>query len=206
MRFVERTKSINLTTSYKSGMGAGRFHQVIDMDRVGKDRIVNMIETGLSTIIRVVRWRIFDGFDRHDVTGLGLVVEMQLDSASLKLLQHIFDARLDGRMVRAVASDELLDDGPKCRWRQSGVWDTHRISLRDQLRIRAPSYRIGSAKTRLTNDCGVTAAARSRKNALFRSRWNAFLPRRPPIPRVPATFMGVYNRGWLQAVSKSLED
>jgi hypothetical protein len=33
----------------------------------------------------IVRWRIVTIFDRHDVAGFGLVIEMQLDPASLKL-------------------------------------------------------------------------------------------------------------------------
>jgi len=91
--------------------------------------LLNTVETGLSTSIHIVRWRIFTVFDRHDVAGFGLVIEMQLDPTCLKLPQHILDSPLDGRIVCAVASDEFLDDGSERRWRQIRVWDTHRISL-----------------------------------------------------------------------------
>jgi hypothetical protein len=33
----------------------------------------------------IVRWRIVTIVDRHDIAGVGLVIEMQLDPASLKL-------------------------------------------------------------------------------------------------------------------------
>ena len=64
-----------------------------------------------------------------DVAGFGLAIEMQLDPTSLKLLQHILDASFDGRIVRAIPSDEFLDNGAERRWRQLRVWDTHPISL-----------------------------------------------------------------------------
>ena len=57
------------------------------------------------------RRRIVPVFDVHDVTGLGLVVEVQLDPARLKLSQHTFHALRDGGMVGAIAGDELLDYG-----------------------------------------------------------------------------------------------
>ncbi len=50
-----------------------------------KDPLLNTVETSLSTSIHIVRWRIFTVFDRHDVAGFGLVIEMQLDPTSLKL-------------------------------------------------------------------------------------------------------------------------
>ncbi len=45
------------------------------------------VQYGLSASpsIPIVRWRIFTAFDRHDVAGFGLVIEMQLDPTSLKL-------------------------------------------------------------------------------------------------------------------------
>jgi len=49
--------------------------------------------------------------------GFGLVIEMQLDPTSLKLPQHILDSPLDRRIVRAVASDEFLDNSLERRWR-----------------------------------------------------------------------------------------
>ena len=58
---------------------------------------------------------------------------MQLDTTSLKLPQHNLDSPLDGRMVRAVASDKLLDNGAERRWRQSRMGDAHRISLQHKL-------------------------------------------------------------------------
>ena len=76
------------------------------------------LPTGLLTSpsIHIVRGRISTVFDRHDVAGFGLVIEMQLDPTSLKLPQHILDSSLDGRIVRAVARDEFLDDGTERRW------------------------------------------------------------------------------------------
>lgn len=43
----------------------------------------------------VVRWRSLAGFDSHDIARFGLVIEMQLDMASLQLQQHALDAALD---------------------------------------------------------------------------------------------------------------
>ena len=72
-----------------------------------------MTDTGrLSTADRIVPSRITAAFNRHDVTGFGLVVEMQLGLTSLKLPQHTLDSPLDRRIVRAVASNEFLDYGP----------------------------------------------------------------------------------------------
>ena len=68
------------------------------------------------------------GFNTHDVTGLGLIIEMQLETTSLKLPQNTLDTPLDGRMIGANASDEFLNDGPKRCWRKCAVWDAHRIS------------------------------------------------------------------------------
>ena len=70
----------------------------------------------------------FTAFERHDVTGFGMAIEMHLDQTSIKLPQHILDSPLDARIVSAVTSDEFLDNGPKRCWRQFCVWDTHRIS------------------------------------------------------------------------------
>jgi hypothetical protein len=50
-------------------------------------------------------------FDCHDVAGLGLVIEMQLGATTLKFPKHTFDALLNYRMVRAVPSDQFLNDG-----------------------------------------------------------------------------------------------
>ena len=50
-------------------------------------------------------------FHRHNLAGLGLGIEMQLDPASVELTQDRLDSPLDRRMVRAVAGDELVDDG-----------------------------------------------------------------------------------------------
>ena len=54
---------------------------------------------------------------RQDVAGFGRAVEMQLDTAGVELTHHLLDALLDRRMVRAVASDEFLDNGPQRRGR-----------------------------------------------------------------------------------------
>ena len=83
---------------------------------------------GRMSSIHTVGSRIIPVVNRHNVAGLRGVIKMQLDSADLKLPQHILDSTLDGRIVRAVASDEFLDDGMERSWRQFRVWDTHRIS------------------------------------------------------------------------------
>ena len=49
----------------------------------------------LDYVVRV-RSRFTTGLCRHDVTGLGLVIEIQLDPTSVKLPQHAFDTPLDG--------------------------------------------------------------------------------------------------------------
>jgi hypothetical protein len=38
---------------------------------------------------------------------------MQLDTASVELTQHRLDALFDQRMIRAVAGNEFLDNGPQ---------------------------------------------------------------------------------------------
>lgn len=52
---------------------------------------------------------------RHDVAGPGFAVEIQFDTASVELIQHRLDPPLDQRMVRAVAGDKFLDNGPQRR-------------------------------------------------------------------------------------------
>lgn len=69
--------------------------------------------------------RIITVFDRHDVAGFSLVIEVQPDQTSIKLPQDTLDSPLDGGIVCAVATDEFLDDGPERRWLQFLVWDTH---------------------------------------------------------------------------------
>ncbi len=54
---------------------------------------------------------------------------MQFDSASPKLTQHDFDPPLDRRVVRAVAGDEFLDNGPKRCERQLCVGDAHDVNI-----------------------------------------------------------------------------
>ena len=49
----------------------------------------------------------------HDVAGLGFIIEMHLDSTGFEMAQHRLDPPLDRRMVRAVAGDEFLDNGPQ---------------------------------------------------------------------------------------------
>lgn len=79
--------------------------------------------------MRVTCWRLFRVFDCHDLAGFGLVIEMQLDATSFKLPQHILNAPLDGRMVRAITGDKFLDYGSQRRRRKFSVWDTHRSTL-----------------------------------------------------------------------------
>ena len=68
--------------------------------------------------------------DWQDIAGPGFAIEMQLELASFELSQHLYDATLDRRMVRAVASDKLLDNSPQCSERQLRVGDMHGINLR----------------------------------------------------------------------------
>ena len=56
---------------------------------------------------------------------------MQLDATGLKLPQHTPDALLDARMIRAIASNEFLNNGVERCWCELCVWDLHRISLAD---------------------------------------------------------------------------
>ena len=56
--------------------------RLVDM-RQKSTELRNTIVTVLSTTACVVCWWSFTGFDSHDVTGLGLVIEMQLDTTSL---------------------------------------------------------------------------------------------------------------------------
>ena len=57
-----------------------------------------------------VRGRIATVFDRHDVAGLGLVIEMQLDPTCIKLPQYTLDSPLDRRIIGAIASDEFQNN------------------------------------------------------------------------------------------------
>ena len=66
---------------------------------------------------------------RQNVAGRGLGVEMQFDTARVELTEHVCNALLDRRMIRAVAGDEFLDDGPQRHGRQLTVWDAHGISI-----------------------------------------------------------------------------
>ena len=58
----------------------------------------------------ILRWKISTAFDRHDVAGLGLVIEMQLDPTSIKLPQYTLDSPLDRRIIGAIASDEFQNN------------------------------------------------------------------------------------------------
>ena len=62
---------------------------------------------------------------RQDIAGFGLAVEMQLDQTSVELPHDLRDSLLDRQMIRAVAGDELLDDGPAPRatvaWQGCGM-------------------------------------------------------------------------------------
>ena len=76
-----------------------------------------------------VRRASFTVADPHDVARFSLVIEMKLDPTNFELFQHFLNSLLDGRVIRAVATDEFLDHGPESRWRQFRMWDAHRISL-----------------------------------------------------------------------------
>jgi hypothetical protein len=55
---------------------------------------------------------------RHDIAPFGRIVEMQFDNSRVELAHDGLDAPLDRGIVRAVAGDEFLDDGPQGNWRQ----------------------------------------------------------------------------------------
>jgi hypothetical protein len=86
-----------------------------------------MLRSGLVPSAPVARIRRLPA--RQDVAGRGLGVEMQLDSARFELTEHVCNARLDRRMIRAVAGDEFLDDGPQRHGRQLTVGDAHANSV-----------------------------------------------------------------------------
>jgi hypothetical protein len=65
----------------------------------------------------------------QDSAGFGLAIEMQFDTASVELTHDGLDAPLDRRMVRAVAGDEFLDNGPQRRGRQERGGDAHGVSI-----------------------------------------------------------------------------
>ena len=50
---------------------------------------------------------------RQNIAGGRFLFEMQLDTASVELTEHLFNPVVDGRMVGAVAGDELFDDCPQ---------------------------------------------------------------------------------------------
>ena len=62
---------------------------------------------------------------RHDVAGLGFIIEMHLDSTGFEVTQHDLDPPLDRSMVCAVAGDEFLDNGPQRSGRKLCVGDAH---------------------------------------------------------------------------------
>jgi hypothetical protein len=55
---------------------------------------------------------LFAVLHRKDVAAFCFVIEMQFNAAGFQMAQHRLNALFDRRMVRAVASDEFLDDGP----------------------------------------------------------------------------------------------
>jgi len=61
----------------------------------------------------------------HDVAGLGVIIEMHLDSTGFEMTQHSLDPSLDGRMVCTVARDEFLDNGPQRSGRKLRVRYAH---------------------------------------------------------------------------------
>lgn len=69
------------------------------------------------------------GIDRHDIASLGVVIEMQFCTTSLKLSLDTRDALLDSRMVGAVTCDEFLNDRSECRWVQCRIGNVHEHSL-----------------------------------------------------------------------------
>lgn len=54
---------------------------------------------------------------------------MQFDISSIELRQYGLDAALNGRMIRAVTSDKLLDNGPEYRGRQKCMRNTHAVDV-----------------------------------------------------------------------------
>jgi hypothetical protein len=49
---------------------------------------------------------------RQDIAGGSFLLEMQLNATNIELRKHYFDPLFDGRVVGAVAGDELFDNGP----------------------------------------------------------------------------------------------
>lgn len=72
------------------------------------------------------RWLLIHG---QDSAGFGLAIEMQFDTARVELTHDGLDATLDRRMVRTVAGDEFLDNGPQRRGRQERRGDAHGVSI-----------------------------------------------------------------------------
>lgn len=61
----------------------------------------------------------------HDVAGLGFIIELHLDSTGFEMAQHSLDPPLDRRVVRTVARDEFLDNGPQRSGRKLRVRYAH---------------------------------------------------------------------------------
>ena len=119
------------------------------------------------------RWILFH---RTDVAGLRFTVEMQLDSASVELKQHLLDPSLDRRMVRAVAGDKFLDDGSQRCGRQLSVGDAHGVSVLGSRLSITPltvAHRATAACTFTSDDtarCFVSCTSRIRNSDAKRLR------------------------------------
>jgi len=60
-----------------------------------------------------------------NIAGLCFVIKMQFDIPGIELRQYRIDASFDGRMVRAVTGDKLLDYGLEGGGRKKCVRYTH---------------------------------------------------------------------------------
>ena len=61
--------------------------------------------------VLVARCRIPTAFCNNDVARLGSIIEMQLNAPSVEMPQDFLNASLDRSVDRAIAGDEVLDNG-----------------------------------------------------------------------------------------------
>jgi len=61
----------------------------------------------------------------QNVASLGFVIEIQRNAPGVEMVKHRLDPSLDRRMVRTVAGDEFLDNGPQRHERQLRVGNAH---------------------------------------------------------------------------------
>jgi hypothetical protein len=69
---------------------------------------------------------------QDDVANFGRFVEMELGAAGFELTQNSAEARLDGRIVGAIAGYEFFDDGAERRGRQMCVENMHAFMVQQK--------------------------------------------------------------------------